>query len=67
MKLEGNIKRLQTTLGDLVVALVDAALKAGRSETNAYRMTGAIVNTLLQPAPARVPPTVVRTNARRFH
>jgi hypothetical protein len=66
MKFQGNIKRLETTVGDLVVALVDAALKGGRSQTNAYRMTGAIVNTLLQPAPARVPPRLIRSNMRRF-
>ncbi len=53
MKAESNITRLRTTVGDLVVAMVDATLRAGASERNAYRMTGLVLNAMLEPAPVR--------------
>jgi hypothetical protein len=53
MKVEANVKRLRTTVGDLVVAMVDAALKAGGSEKDAYCLTGFFLNRMLQPAPAK--------------
>ena len=66
MKVQANVKTVCTTVGDLVVAMVDAALKAGSSERNAYRVTGLIVNTMLQPATARVRPRRIGPNLRRF-
>jgi hypothetical protein len=53
MKAESNVTRLKTTVGDLVVAMVDAALRAGGSERNAYRLTGLILNAMLEPVPVR--------------
>jgi hypothetical protein len=51
MKLEQNIRTLHTTLGDLVVAVMDAALEVVGSEKKACRLGGVILNRMLQPAP----------------
>lgn len=46
-----NLRRLHTTVGELVVALMDAARRVTDSERNAYRLTGFVLNRMLQPAP----------------
>jgi hypothetical protein len=51
MKTKTNVKRLRTTLGELVIAITDAALEVSRSERAAYRLTGLVLNRMLQPVP----------------
>ena len=55
--------KLRTTMGDLIVAVMDAALEVSRSERNAYRLTGLVVNKMLQPCP--VVCTLPRRNFRK--
>lgn len=50
MKSKENAK-LRTTLGELVVAIMDAALEVSRNERAAYHLTGLVLNRMLEPAP----------------
>jgi hypothetical protein len=45
-------KKLQTTVGDLIIALTDAARRVTANERAAYRLADFIFNRMLQPAPA---------------
>jgi hypothetical protein len=47
-----NVRRLHTTVGELIVAIMDAARKVTDDGRNAYRLTGFVLNRMLQPAPA---------------
>jgi hypothetical protein len=42
--------RLHTTVGELIVSLMDAARRVTDSERNAHRLTGFVLNRMLQPA-----------------
>ncbi|HEX9788690.1 MAG TPA: hypothetical protein VGB09_11720 [Candidatus Binatia bacterium] len=48
----------QTTLGELVAGIMDAASRFTRDERDAYRITGLIVNHILCPVPSIVHPRV---------
>jgi hypothetical protein len=54
MKTEFKVRKVRTTIGDLIVAIMDAALEVSKSERKAYRLTGLVVNKMLQPAPVVV-------------
>jgi hypothetical protein len=47
MRIEPPVKRLQTTVGDLVVAATDAALEVSRNQRKAYRLAGIVLNKIL--------------------
>jgi hypothetical protein len=49
-----NVRRLHTTVGQLIVAIVDAARRVTESERNACRLTGLVLNRMLQPVPVPV-------------
>lgn len=51
MTTKSHVKRFRTTLGDLIVALTDAARSCTDSDQNAYRLVGLVLNKALQPAP----------------
>ena len=53
MRLEPPVKRLQTTVGDLVVAAMDAALEVSRNERKAYRLAGIVLNKMLKDSRCR--------------
>jgi hypothetical protein len=57
MRVEPPVKRLQTTVGDLVVAATDAALEVSRNQRKAYRLAGIVLNKMLNDS---------RLRARRF-
>ena len=61
-----NMPRLHTTAGELVVAITDAARRVIDSERNAYRLTGFVLNRMLQPAPVATTrrPTNIPRKAR---
>lgn len=62
MKINSRIKRLRTTVGDLIAAIMDVAVEPCRDERAAYRVTSVVVNRMSQPVP------VVATRARvRLH
>ncbi len=50
-------RKLQTTVGDLVVAAMDAALEVSRNQRKAYRLAGIVLNKILSDS---------RLSARRF-
>ena len=50
-------RRLQTTVGDLVVAAMDAALEVSKDQREAYRLAGIALNKILSDS---------RLSARRF-
>jgi hypothetical protein len=50
MKSKANL-RFRTTLGELIGAIMDAALEVSRDERTAYHLTGLVLNRMLQPAP----------------
>ena len=47
-----NLRRLHTTIGELIVTITDAALGVIDNQRDAYRLTGFVLNRMLQPAPA---------------
>lgn len=47
MRVEPPVKRLQTTVGDLVVAAMDAALEVSGNQRKAYRLAGIVLNKML--------------------
>ncbi len=47
MRVEQPVKRLRTTVGDLVVAAMDAALEVSRNQRKAYRLAGIVLNKML--------------------
>jgi hypothetical protein len=47
-----NMKLGQTTLGELIAFIMDAASRFTRDEREAYRITGLIMNRMLCPVPA---------------
>ncbi|HEY7217946.1 MAG TPA: hypothetical protein VH985_06095 [Candidatus Binatia bacterium] len=49
-----NLRRLHTTVGELIVAIMDAARRVTDNERNAYRLTGFVLNRMLQPVPVPV-------------
>lgn len=51
MKTNSNIKQLRTTVGDLIAAIMDAAVQRCQDERAAYRVTSVLVNRMLQPVP----------------
>jgi hypothetical protein len=63
MKINSNVRRLRTTVGDLIVAITDVALQRCKNERTAYRITGIVFNRMLQPAPVVV--TCARLKQRR--
>jgi hypothetical protein len=44
-------KKLHTTVGELIVALTDAALRVSANERAAYRLANFMFNRMLQPVP----------------
>ena len=44
-------KKIRTTLGELIVAITDAARGVTDNERNAYYLTGFVLNRMLRPAP----------------
>jgi len=59
---------IQTTLGELIRTVWDEARRVTHDERNAYRLTGLIVNRMLQPLP--VPATrraMTCQSKRRIH
>ena len=55
MTTRANTKKLHTTLGDLIVAIMDAARGFAANEREAYRLTGLIVNRMvLRPVPVTI-------------
>ena len=56
MRVEPPGKRLQTTVGDLVVAAMDAALEVSRNQRKAYRLAGIVLNKMLNDARLRAHP-----------
>ncbi len=53
MKTNRNAGRLRTTIGDLVVSIMDAG-EVTRNERKAYRLSGLVLNKMLQPCPVLV-------------
>jgi len=53
MKTNRNAGRLRTTIGDLVVSIMDAG-EVTRNERKAYRLSGLVLNKILQPCPVLV-------------
>ena len=43
-----NVKGPQTTLGDLVLAVTDAAMEISSNEKRAYQIASAVVNRVLR-------------------
>lgn len=46
-----NVRRLHTTVGELIVAIMGAARRVADNERDAYRLTGFVLNRMLQPVP----------------
>ena len=63
MKTNRNAGRVRTTVGDLIVSIMDAARRVTRNERRAYRLTGLVLDKMLQPFP--VPATRSRNNFRK--
>lgn len=51
-----NVRRFHTTVGELIVAITDAARRVTDSERNACRLTGLVLNRMLEPVPVPVHP-----------
>jgi hypothetical protein len=50
-----RVRRLHTTVGELVVAITDAARRVAENEGSAYQLTGFVLNRMLQPVPVAAP------------
>jgi len=66
MKTEMKIKRVHTTVGELIVAIMDAAQKVTNTERDAYRLTGFVWNRMLQPVPVVATRSVTRKTRIRY-
>ena len=53
MKKGSNVNKARTTIGDLIVAIVDAAREIFVNEQQAYHFTEVVLNRLARPVPAR--------------
>jgi hypothetical protein len=51
MKTNRKAGRVRTTIGDLIVSIMDAALRVTGNERKAYRLTGLVLDKMLQPCP----------------
>jgi hypothetical protein len=49
-----KIKRLDTTVGELIAAIIDAAREITADERRAYHLTGFVLNQMLRPVPVTV-------------
>jgi hypothetical protein len=68
MQIDRNPKRLWTTVGDLIVATVDAAREISGSESMAYYLTALVLSKRLQPCREVAIQTISRRRrTRRFH
>lgn len=47
MRVDPRGRRLQTTVGDLVVAAMDAALEVSKDQRKAHRLAGIVLNKIL--------------------
>jgi hypothetical protein len=47
VRVESPVKRLQTTVGELVVAAMDAALEVSKNQRRAYRLAEVVLNKML--------------------
>ncbi len=56
MRIEFPVKRLQTTVGDLVVAAMDAALEVSKNQRKARRLAGIVLNKMLNDSRLRAHP-----------
>jgi len=50
MRSGSNIKRLYTTVGDLIVAITDAALEVSKNEKEAYRVAHLVLSRMVSPS-----------------
>ncbi len=57
MRVDPRGRRLQITVGDLVVAAMDAAMEVSRNRRKAYRLAGIVLNKMLSDS---------RLSTRRF-
>jgi hypothetical protein len=48
MRVQSSARRLKTTVGDLVVAAMEAALEVSRDERKAPRLAGIVLNKILK-------------------
>lgn len=62
-----NLRRLHTTVGELVVSIMDAALTVTGSKRDAYRLTSFVLNRMLQPAPVVCRSLVQTRMPRRYN
>jgi hypothetical protein len=51
MTTETRIRKLHTTVGELIAAITDAARSVTDNERSAYYLTGFVLNRMLRPAP----------------
>jgi len=66
MKTEMNIKRIHTTVAELIVTIPDAARKVTNTKRDAYRLTGFVWNRMLQPVPLVAARRVTRKTRVRY-
>jgi hypothetical protein len=48
MRIEADGNGIHTTIGDFIVAVVDAALEVSKDERKAYQITGVVLNKFLR-------------------
>ena len=48
MRTPCNVTRMSSTLGDLIVAVMDEALEVSKNERRAYQITAAVPNKVLR-------------------
>ena len=48
MRTQCNVTRMSSTLGDLIVAVMDEALQVTKNERQAYRIAATVVNKVLR-------------------
>ena len=51
MRINRNAARVRTTVGDLIVSIMDAARIVTRNERKVYGLTGLVLDQMLQPSP----------------
>jgi hypothetical protein len=51
MRINRNAARVRTTVGDLIVSIMDAARIVTRNERKVYGLTGLVLDKMLQPCP----------------
>lgn len=64
MRIKRKVRRINTTFGDLVVAITDMARTFTDNERDAYRLAGCVLNHALQPVP--VLPRPMKSVRRRL-